>query len=586
MTRVNSRTDMSDLLDEVARGVVEGLGFGVAAIAQLDGDNFVMTTVAGPPEVRQQILGRRAPVSMIYEEFAAADHWGILRYVPYGRAPQVVERTAWIPQFQPRDEPDAWHPMDALFAPLYSATGELLGNMSVDLPPGNRIPDQQLRELLEMYVVQAGLAMNSAQQRERLSEQVRLGDTLKAVSASGQLDDLDITLQEAAERIGTDLGLARLSLRCYPEGDLAGLEHQGRYPAEEPVMPPQVLSGVMALRRAVAGDSMERGSPVRLTPDDLPPTLDPVLREVALQLHSRFASDLALIAPIQVGRELLGDLVMVRAEGAAEWTLSEIDAAWEIGVELGRILLNARLYQRERHLVAELQELDRYKGELIATISHELKTPLTSIIGHVELMEDDRSIEATSVAAIGRNAMRLNRLVENLLNYSRMQDKREVNRDHVDLLRVCETSLDLVSLPAQYGQVRVALSAPEGAVLVDGDADDLAKVVNNLVGNAVKYTRPGGEVQLSVHSDGCWAEVSCTDTGMGIAETDLPHLFSAFHRSSNPDALSIPGTGLGLAISRRIAQMHGGEIRVQSRLGGGSTFALRVPVQAQPLDGD
>ena len=94
----------------------------------------------------------------------------------------------------------------------------------------------------------------------------------------------------------------------------------------------------------------------------------------------------------------------------------------EVGRTLGRVVLNARLYERERHLVGELQELDRYKGELIATISHELKTPLTSIIGHIELLEDlDTGIG--SVEAISRNAERLNRLVQNLLNYSQIQEQ-------------------------------------------------------------------------------------------------------------------------------------------------------------------
>ena len=119
-----------------------------------------------------------ATVSVILDEFAQADKWGILRYVPHGRLPDEVMGAAWIPVFKPGAEEDAWHPLDALYAPLYSATGELLGNMSVDLPPGNRIPGRRDRELLEMFVVQAGLAMSNAQQRERLAEQVRLGETL------------------------------------------------------------------------------------------------------------------------------------------------------------------------------------------------------------------------------------------------------------------------------------------------------------------------------------------------------------------------------------------------------------------------
>ncbi len=114
--------------------------------------------------------------------------------------------------------------------------------------------------------------------------------------------------------------------------------------------------------------------------------------------------------------------------------------------------------------------------------------------------------------------------------------------------------------------------------MVTADPDELGKVIDNLVSNAVKYTLPGGAVRLEVCVEGDHAIVSCADTGLGISGADKVHLFSAFHRSSNPEALSIPGTGLGLAISRRIAQMHGGEIQVSSELGKGSTFRLRLPL--------
>ena len=197
MLRVNSSTDLSEVLDEIARGVVEVLGYGIAAIARLEGETFVMTTVAGPEEVRQQIIGRRTPVASIFNEFAAADEWGVLRFVPHGRMPDELEAAAWIPEFEPDKASDAWHPLDALYAPLYSATGQLLGNMSVDLPPGNRIPNKEERELLEMFVVQAGLAMYNAQQRERLGDQVRMGEMLRAVSSAGQLAELDQSLYES-----------------------------------------------------------------------------------------------------------------------------------------------------------------------------------------------------------------------------------------------------------------------------------------------------------------------------------------------------------------------------------------------------
>lgn len=572
MRRVNSSSDPAEVLEEIARGVVEVLGFGVAAISRLEGDILVMTTVAGPDDVREQIIGRRTPVSAILNEFAQADEWGILRYVPHGRLPDEIMGAAWIPDMEASDEPEAWHPLDALYAPLYSATGELLGNMSVDLPPGNRIPSQRDRELLEMFVVQAGLAMSHAQQRERLAEQVRLGETLQRVTAAGRLLGLDLTLHEAAQAIADGLAATQVWVHCYPDGEAAGTEYAAGYPDRAPTH----RQG--PVRRELARAAHELGRPLVVTRETTAPGMWGVQNVLALyDAASLFA------VPITVGHELLGNLIILRGGGAPELSEAELHAADQISHELGRMVLNTRLYETERRLVAELQEVDRYKGELIATISHELKTPLTSIIGHTELLEETDS-EMDSVRAISRNAQRLNRLIENLLNYSRIQDRREHVLRAVDLTAVCENSLDLLALQAEQGGLQLKLVCPQEPVVVHADGEEITRVVDNILSNAVKYTPRGGRIDVAVSSDGAWAEVACTDNGLGISSVDQTHLFSAFHRSSNPEALSIPGTGLGLAISRRIVEMHGGEIAVESVLGEGSTFRVRLPVTARSTD--
>jgi signal transduction histidine kinase len=577
MLRVNSSTDLSEVLDEIARGVVEVLGYGIAAIARLEGETFVMTTVAGPEEVREQIIGRRTPVASIFNEFAQADEWGVLRFVPHDRMPDALEESAWVPEFEPGDAPDSWHPLDALYAPLYSATGQLLGNMSVDLPPGNRIPNREERELLEMFVVQAGLAMYNAQQRERLGDQIRMGEMVRAVSSAGQLAELDVSLREAAQAIARGLQTEHLWIRCFPSGDLGQVEQSAAYPPDDR----ESSRDLVAVKSLLAGRAWELGRPVVINEGNacqLDGDLTPAQRELVWELVRDYKEYSLMFAPVGVGRELLGYLLLARDTAVSPWTHEQQEVVMEVGRALGRVVLNARLYERERHLVGELQELDRYKGELIATISHELKTPLTSIMGHIELLEDlDTGIG--SVEAISRNAERLNRLVQNLLSYSQIQDKRETVRVPVDLRKLAEGSLELMAMQAELGSVALSLKVPDSPVMVVADPDELGKVVDNLASNAVKYTLPGGRVDLEVGSDGRYAWVLCTDNGLGISAADQVQLFSAFHRSSNPEALSIPGTGLGLAISRRIAQMHGGEIIVASELGSGSTFRLRLPLR-------
>lgn len=573
MRRVNSPSDLGDVLQEVVNGVVEGLGYGVAVISRLEGDELVMTAVAGPDEVRDAILGRRTPQAVIFNEFAQADHWGILRYVPHDRLPPETLEIAWVPDYEPEEGPDAWHPLDALYAPLYSADGRLLGNMSVDLPPGNRAPSQQQRELLEMFVVQAGLAIANAQQREELAEQVRLGQALKRVVAAGVRGNLDDVLEEAAVVLQDGLRASQVSVRCFPDSTDDQREHASGHP-----VPNRSGDRIVSLRRDLVQFVARSGRrPILLDEESGDWGAVPESEKELRAMMDERGWARMLLSALGVGRQVLGYLVATREAGQPPFNEVEIDATQEAARELGRIVLDTRLRETERRLVAELQEVDRYKGELIATISHELKTPLTSIVGHVELLEDAQVNEA-SVRVIGRNAARLDRLITNLLSYSRLQAQREVVRRPVDLADVCRSSLEMLAMQAGLGGIELTLGPPEGSVLVAGDPDELPRVVDNLCSNAVKYTRPGGRVTVEVRSCDGYGEVAVTDTGLGISEGDRAHLFSAFHRSTNPDALTIPGTGLGLAISRRIADLHGGTIDVVSNLGRGSTFTLRVPL--------
>ncbi len=572
--RVNSSADLAEVLEEIATGVCEGLGYGVAAISRLEGDTLVMAAVGGDDAVRDEIIGRRTPAEQVLgREFSIADHWGILRFVPHDRLPVEQISSLWVPDIEVSDDPNAWHPLDALYAPLYSSTGKLLGNMAVDLPPDNLIPNQQQRELLEMFVVQAGVALENAQRREQLSRQVRLGEALKKLALLSGTLEIEPALRDAAVALFEALPLAQVSVRCFADN----VEDHDNYSAGMPA-PASADSGtVLAIRQDLVRHSAQgRLRPVVFSArDDEFGDL-----ESAPRIRARLEEDdwtHGLIAPIGVDREVMGYIVLLREQAQSDFDPDEVDALHEAGRELGRVVRDVRLRRTERRLLAELRELDRYKGELIATISHELKTPLTSIIGHTELLEE-AGVQPSSVSAIGRNAARLDRLVTNLLNYSRIQGRHELQRQPLDLVELCRTSLEMLRIQAQSAGVALELLDSDGPVLVLGDPEELPRVVDNLCSNAVKYTPRGGRVEVSARGYGGLGEVLVRDTGLGISPQDQVHLFSAFHRSTNPEALTIPGTGLGLAISRTIAELHGGDIAVESELGKGSDFTLRLPL--------
>lgn len=166
--RLNAGADLAATLRAVVDGVVEGLGFGVAVVNLVHDDGTVeVVSVAGPQEVSDTLLGSRSSLTSWEKAFARSHLWGALRYEPHELADED-DLPAWVPDLPVVEDPDAWHPLDALYSPLYSITGDLVGILSVDLPDDGCRPGELQRELLEMYGTQAGIAIDNARLAERL----------------------------------------------------------------------------------------------------------------------------------------------------------------------------------------------------------------------------------------------------------------------------------------------------------------------------------------------------------------------------------------------------------------------------------
>lgn len=171
--RLNAGPDLGSTLRSVVDGVVEGLGFGVAVVNLVQDDGSVeVVTVAGPPEVSATLLGSTSDLATWQDEIDRSQPWGQLRYLPYTEE-DTSGLTSWVPDTPVSTDPDAWHPLDTLFAPMYSVSGALVGVLSVDLPAHGRRPDAVQRALLEMYATQAGIAIDNARlvARVRASEE-------------------------------------------------------------------------------------------------------------------------------------------------------------------------------------------------------------------------------------------------------------------------------------------------------------------------------------------------------------------------------------------------------------------------------
>jgi two-component system, sensor histidine kinase and response regulator len=232
-----------------------------------------------------------------------------------------------------------------------------------------------------------------------------------------------------------------------------------------------------------------------------------------------------------------------------------------------------------------LRELDRLKDEFIAAVSHELRTPLTSIIGYIELLEEEGADGPNTgrfAEVIGRNAEQLLRLVGDLLFLSRMRSgKLVLELQGIDLAEIATEAVAEVRPDAQLKHIDVVLSAAP-VPLFAADPGRIGELLGSLLSNAVKFTGPGGHVEVRTGVTDGQAMLTVADTGMGIPAADLERIFDRFYRTAAATRQMIPGTGLGLAIATAIADAHHGAITVESTEGQGSTFTVRLPLRPVP----
>ncbi len=239
----------------------------------------------------------------------------------------------------------------------------------------------------------------------------------------------------------------------------------------------------------------------------------------------------------------------------------------------------------EQELRRQLEEANSVKDEFLMNVSHELRTPLTSIYGYAQLLTSGRLNETQvrgAIEAIRRNAETQGRLIEDLLDVSRLLGGRlRLERRAVDVSEIVRSAVETVRPAADAKQILLSVDTPAAPALVTGDHDRLLQIVWNLLSNAVKFTPDGGRVRAAVTVADGSVVIVVSDTGVGIAPEFLPHLFERFRQGDAGITKRHGGLGLGLAIARQLAEMHGGRIDVESAgPGRGATFSVRLPAQA------
>ncbi|NYZ12966.1 PAS domain-containing protein [Azospirillum sp. RWY-5-1] len=258
----------------------------------------------------------------------------------------------------------------------------------------------------------------------------------------------------------------------------------------------------------------------------------------------------------------------------------------------------ARMVILTLHEITALRRSEQMRADFVANASHELRTPLSTLLGFIETLRgparDDADARDRFLSIMHEQASRMTRLVGDLLSLSRIELDEHMPPDgRVDAVDSLRGVIAAHELKAAARRIRLTLSAPPGVPPVVGDEDQLAQVFQNLVSNAIKYTREQTEVAVTVSvTDGTavgagrMVAVAVADQGEGIARTHLPRLTERFYRVDAARSRALGGTGLGLAIVKHILNRHRGRLTIESKVGEGSTFTVYLPVAVEAAGTD
>jgi signal transduction histidine kinase len=276
--------------------------------------------------------------------------------------------------------------------------------------------------------------------------------------------------------------------------------------------------------------------------------------------------------PLRFKGQVIGVLEALNKIGSDDFADEDVQILTTLAGQAAVAIENARL-------LAELREQDRLKSQLITDASHELRTPLTAIKGYLQLILDgamDPDQQRASLEIAARNIDVIIRLVSDVLYLQEMATVR-AERAPVDLGELIQGVVDAYQEQARLAGVTLQAGTPLGLPSVSGSQKRLARVLANLVDNAIKFNVTGGEVLVRLREEGDHLRVEVSDTGIGIPAEHLGRVFNLFYRVDSSALHLTRGVGLGLSIARQIIEEHGGEMHVESVPGEGSVFSFALP---------
>jgi signal transduction histidine kinase len=452
--------------------------------------------------------------------------------------------------------------------------GTTIGTFQVARDEVNPFTEKQI-ELVTTFADQAVIAIENArllnELRQSLQQQTATADVLKVISRSAF--DLRTVLQTLVESAARLCDADKASIIRERDGAFYRAEAYGfsreylDYVQYFPIEPD---------RGSASGRALLEGRVVHIADA----TADPEYTLTDVQRLGGYRTVLSV--PMLREGVPIGVLAVLRSD-VRPFTDKQIELVTTFADQASIAIENVRLFNEIHDKSGQLEEASQHKSQFLANMSHELRTPLNAILGYTELMADGAYGEPSEkmlgiLKRLEGNGKHLLGLINDVLDLSKIEAGQLILElsDYCiqDITRTVRSTLEPLAADKKLGfKVEVAPQLPSG----HGDGRRLTQVLINLVGNAIKFTDVG-EVAIKAEAHNGSFHVSVRDTGPGISSADQARLFQEFQRADNAITKKKGGTGLGLAISKRIIEMHGGRIWVETQPGQGSTFVFRLPV--------
>lgn len=472
---------------------------------------------------------------------------------------------------------------------LYGRLGELLGAIAGGFVAASRLAILEEQEQIRgaLFVAHRQVEEAHAARLQAEEAQQRLGFLADASAQLASSLDYQATLERVARLAVPDLADGCLVDLLLPDGSVAQVAVAHRDPAQEEAirqtreaLPPR-LDAQRALSRVLA-----TGRPVF----EPYPSEEWLQSQARTEGHRQIMRDVGsrsyMCVPLLARGRVLGAMSFLITESERHYTPLDLTLAEELAHRAALAVDNARLYEEARQAV-------RVRDEFLSSVSHDLKNPLVTVKGWVQLLQGQISALGTDqgrrwvagLARVDATASRMAEQIDTLLDLARLQAGQplSLDRQSVDLVALAREAVGEYrhTSPAHHIEIETAL----GELVGDWDRGRIARVLDNLLSNAVKYSAKGSEVLVRLRraEDGgphgeASAVVDVRDQGIGIPAADIPRLFTRFHRAANVG--DVEGTGLGLAGARQIVEQHGGVISVESEDGRGTTVTIVLPLAA------